>query len=243
MQKVVLISCILLIFVSGLSFAGVNYQDVVYLKNGTIIRGVIIEQIPDKSLKIKTKDGNIFVFDYDDIKKITKESEPKKVRSKKPTGYANISQVGMHVSEGSTKLNLTTINAVQLTNSNMSLGIGVGYVDYPGGTLIPIYADARFYLPLEIVFPLIYVQGGYSIGFVDGASGSDWGGKMFSIGGGLRVPIDKNQIVGPMIQVGYRLQQLKTYYITFSGRDILLHKTWKSYHELVISAGVSVMLF
>lgn len=29
-----------------------QYQDVVYLKNGSVIRGLITEQIPNKSLKI-----------------------------------------------------------------------------------------------------------------------------------------------------------------------------------------------
>lgn len=38
-----------------------QYVDVVYLKNGSIIRGMIIEQIPNVSLKIQTKDGSIFV--------------------------------------------------------------------------------------------------------------------------------------------------------------------------------------
>jgi len=31
-----------------------EYQDVVYLKNGSIIRGIIIEQIPSQSLKIRS---------------------------------------------------------------------------------------------------------------------------------------------------------------------------------------------
>ena len=39
-----------------------NYQDVVYLRNGSIIRGVIIEQIPNESLKIQTPGGSVFVF-------------------------------------------------------------------------------------------------------------------------------------------------------------------------------------
>jgi len=48
-------------------------QDVVYLKNGSIIRGVIIEQIPNKTLKIRTTDGNVFVYNMDEITRITKE--------------------------------------------------------------------------------------------------------------------------------------------------------------------------
>ena len=48
--------------------------DIVYLKNGSIIRGKIIEQIPNQSIKIKTRDGSIFVYKMDEITKITKET-------------------------------------------------------------------------------------------------------------------------------------------------------------------------
>jgi TM2 domain-containing membrane protein YozV len=51
-----------------------NLQDVVYLKNGSIIRGMIIEQTPNVSLKIKTRDNNVFVYSYDEILKMTKEA-------------------------------------------------------------------------------------------------------------------------------------------------------------------------
>ena len=47
--------------------------DVVYLKNGGVRRGLIIEQIPGESLKIKTNDGSVYVFKMDEIAKITKE--------------------------------------------------------------------------------------------------------------------------------------------------------------------------
>ena len=56
-------------------FAQQSNIDVVYLKNGTVFRGEIIEQVPDLSLKIKTSEGNILVIPMDNVKKITKEQE------------------------------------------------------------------------------------------------------------------------------------------------------------------------
>jgi hypothetical protein len=56
-------------------------QDVVYLKNGSIIRGIIIEQIPSKTLKIKTADGSVFVYQMDDVARITRETAPVTARS------------------------------------------------------------------------------------------------------------------------------------------------------------------
>ncbi len=48
-------------------------EDVVYLKNGSVIHGIIIEQIPNVSIKIKTHDGNVMAYKYEDIEKFTKE--------------------------------------------------------------------------------------------------------------------------------------------------------------------------
>ena len=45
-----------------------------YLKNGSIIRGLIIEQIPNESLKIQTRDGNVFAYKMSEVQKITKET-------------------------------------------------------------------------------------------------------------------------------------------------------------------------
>ena len=48
-------------------------EDVIYLKNGNIIRGTLVEQIPNKSYKIETSDGSIFVYEVEEILEITKE--------------------------------------------------------------------------------------------------------------------------------------------------------------------------
>ena len=67
---------ILFIIIATSVFTQNNYQDVVYLKNGSIIHGIIIEQVPLKSIKIKTADNNVFVFQMDEIEKISKEEIP-----------------------------------------------------------------------------------------------------------------------------------------------------------------------
>jgi hypothetical protein len=64
----ILAACIL----TSAAFAQ-EMQDVVYLKNGSIIRGMIIEQVVGKSLKIKTRDGSVFVYAMEEVERITKE--------------------------------------------------------------------------------------------------------------------------------------------------------------------------
>lgn len=62
------------ILVSGFAiFAQSEMRDVVYLKNGGITKGIIIEQIPNQSLKIQTSDGSVFVYAMEEIEKMAKE--------------------------------------------------------------------------------------------------------------------------------------------------------------------------
>ena len=51
-----------------------DLDDVIYLNNGSVIRGIIIEQRPkDGVYKIQSEGGNIFVYKTDEIEKVTKE--------------------------------------------------------------------------------------------------------------------------------------------------------------------------
>jgi len=47
--------------------------DVVYLKNGGVRKGLVIEQVPNESLKLQTLYGEIYVIDMKDISRIAKE--------------------------------------------------------------------------------------------------------------------------------------------------------------------------
>jgi hypothetical protein len=50
-----------------------TYRDVLYLKNGSIVKGMIVEQIPNVSFKIETGDGSVFIYKFEEVEKITKE--------------------------------------------------------------------------------------------------------------------------------------------------------------------------
>lgn len=73
MKRIILLSISILVlsYVSAFSQA---LEDVIYLKNGGIMRGTIIEQVPNQSLKLQTHDKNVFVYKFDEVEKITKEA-------------------------------------------------------------------------------------------------------------------------------------------------------------------------
>lgn len=87
------LTILLFAFITTSSFAQDTYQEVVYLKDGSIIRGVIIEQVPNKIIKIQTADRSVFVYRMDEIEKITKEAIPgeeKVSSSEKRKGYIGL---------------------------------------------------------------------------------------------------------------------------------------------------------
>ncbi len=58
-----------------------DLQDVIYLKDGSIIRGIIIEQIPEESLKLRTAAGSVIVFQMSEIERIAKEKPQSAVQT------------------------------------------------------------------------------------------------------------------------------------------------------------------
>ncbi len=98
-------SILFLLIFANVADAQNGYEDVVYLKNGSIIHGIIIEQVPNESVKIQTKDKNIFVYRMDEISKMTKEELPVTRESRgsrrskategerKKSGYTNITEL------------------------------------------------------------------------------------------------------------------------------------------------------
>ena len=72
MSRYIITACVS-VFVVVSHASAQQYQDVVYLKNGSIIRGVIVEQIPGDSLKIQTQDRSVFVFNMSEVVKIVKK--------------------------------------------------------------------------------------------------------------------------------------------------------------------------
>jgi hypothetical protein len=66
-----------LILISALSThsaAAQESMDVVYLKDGSRYAGVIVELVPEKSVKFRAANGVIYVFDWARVERITKET-------------------------------------------------------------------------------------------------------------------------------------------------------------------------
>lgn len=63
----------LFLFLLAACAAAQTRDDVLYLKNGGVMRGTIVELVPDSTVKLETRDGNVFVYPMADIERIAKE--------------------------------------------------------------------------------------------------------------------------------------------------------------------------
>ena len=109
-----------------------NYEDVVYLKNGSVIRGLIIEQIPGQSIKIQTHDRSIFVYSMDEVQKMTKEvviqTEKASENTSVPGKKTAILMDGLKCYQGSTLLSRSTVSIILRASNN-----AMAYQDWEKG--------------------------------------------------------------------------------------------------------------
>ena len=209
-----------------------NYQEVVYLKNGSVVRGVIIEQIPNQRLKIQTSDGNIFVYTFSEVEKITKErmavaagqsytndytyqekvtKEPRVKSSSNdaflPTPcYKGFFDFGYTVGvgeDGEGRVTMSTTHGAQI-NPHFFMGVGLGfnYFHLSECWNLPIYADFRANFLKGKITPFIDFRIGYSVGDASGLYFSPSLGCNFGFG-------NKS---GFSISLGYEYQKADFYY-------------------------------
>ena len=76
--------CFLFMVMTLKSYAARPTEDVVFLKDGSIIRGQIIEQVPGEFVRIQTIGGSMFVLKVSEIKAIKKEPQMLVAKSKSP---------------------------------------------------------------------------------------------------------------------------------------------------------------
>jgi len=146
-MKIVTMSVLSLIFLMILSvqaIAQTAQDDVVYLKNGGVIRGVIIEQTPGKSLKIQTKDGNIFVYVFDDITKITKEENTAGKSTKRAS--AQTTKAYKFFASGELGFAISPEDFTDYYTKGFGFGVGVEYEVSPNWALVGLF-DMKFLGP------------------------------------------------------------------------------------------------
>ena len=180
-------------------------KDVVYLKDGGILRGEIIEVNEHSHLKIEITGRNIFMISMDDVEKISSEEKPSQLHFKK-SGYMNRSGFEFLRANNESSLRFTMVNGYQF-NPHFAAGIGFGITPYNDPlTLVPVFLDLNLRFLEANSSPYLFLKTGYnfSVHHDDDVELLDHkGGLLFNPGVGLH--FIRNSSVGWYIQAGYNI--------------------------------------
>ena len=193
---------VLSIFLCLQSYGQFNFTDVVYLKNGSIIRGVIVEQVPNQSLKIRTFDKSVFVYKFDEIEKITKEEvesnqKVAKVKSPKKENSDTSNQVN---TTGNLFINFNlgfAGNAARQTIDNSYSYNVVNTIDGSFGKGVLANLRVGYQISNAIAFDLgmSYLMGGKIIGNSVSTSSTtkrEWHASIFNLNPAISICHAKN---------------------------------------------------
>lgn len=211
MKKILLVLVSFFYFMS-FTYAQGDLQEVVYLKNGSIIRGIIIEQQPNKLIKIQTNDGNVFVYNIDEVDKITKEPyynrNHKKNNSnfqyKETNGYKGFLELGYTFGTGDYGEDELEINGTYGYQFNpyffLGAGTGVHFYFDSSKVALPIYADLRANFIKSSITPFVGIKIGYSP--------FDLQGFYLNPNAGVRFALDSKALKALNVSMGYSMQKV-----------------------------------
>jgi hypothetical protein len=208
MKKILLLIVLCTIFIAGNLFAQ-SKEDAVYLFNGSILRGKVIENITGVKTTIEIVGHNIIVIPDSAIKMILMDQKvPAIDRENKASPVemaANVSFYGGSQNSGG----FTCITAYRFPcRLAMGGGIGIEWFDHQQ---IPFIADVKYYFLKGSWSPYVYALGGYAVPLSQKGD-NEWtkchGGMLGGTGAGMRFNFSRRNAL--VFNIGYRYQKTRT---------------------------------
>lgn len=239
------LSAVALALLLNISVSAQKTQDVVYLHNGSMVRGQLIEKIEGSHVKIETADGSLWVFPMAEVKEVGTANTPARSKdfAQSPRGFYNLLDAGiMSGQSGDESIHSPSVHTIggYRFNPHLAAGLGVGIENFEI-PLAPVFAEGRYYVLKKGRFsPFVALQGGYAIPLKNYRDfENEWinkGGIMANANIGLRNYINSN--LGLVVSAGFRHQQSvsKQVYWWFTDTDeaSLIHR----YNRFVFRIGL-----
>jgi hypothetical protein len=149
---------IMLIFII-IPISAQKTKDVLYLKNGSIIFGRLVE-IKDGQYKMQTSDGSTFLYKSEDIDKFSKESP--QFDGRRINGFSFAMEAGLLAGAQNTDYSAPfSFNFLAGVTSNtvniISVGSGVEFIGMP---FTPVFLEYKRLIYDRKTTPFIFVRGG-----------------------------------------------------------------------------------
>jgi hypothetical protein len=227
-----------------INVSGQRLEDVVYLKNGNIIRGIILGDPGSDTIRILNHSGDTWVFRQNEIEKLVKE-KPFEYKTKlfnQPGWEVNLNGI-LLLRSRSSAIGNAVIPGINMglgyrINNYLSVQADMGFEFYEW-LEVPLAASVRIRSGNRALSPLLILRGGYTTPAEKRKD--DWsyryigkGGYHFSLGGGLERVL--NPDASFLITFTYQYQELNY--------DLLPLNQWvqertrlEAYSRLKISLG------
>lgn len=232
------IFCLAALFLlPSIAMAQNKYYDVVSLKNGSVIKGIITQRIPDESVTILIGGRQSVTFYLDEIDYIKKEGRISlKDNSTNRRGYFSRNEMGVSFRknrdwQGSYVSLLPSFQTVHgyKWNQYLEVGLGVGTDFYETVATVPVFLHVSGLLTNTRVAPFYLIQYGDSF-VINGDQirirNTDVKAKeFFKIGGGLEIRTAVNSIY-----VSFAFKKNKVEFIDswtdFSRKDTRIYRSF-----------------
>jgi len=234
---------IILLVVISLQLNGQKVKDILYLKNGSIIYGKLIEA-SESQYKIQTSDGSIFVYSTSEVEKFVKESSS--TAERKDTGFGAGFETGFMIgaqnSEFPAPLSFDLFAGYNFNKRNIvNLGSGVEFVGVP---FIPLFIEYKFIANDNKTAPFVFLRGGgvFYIGSNDEdndtyyyARQNQKGGISYTLGTGISWAKEDFE---PYLTFAYRYFTTSYVQSSYNGSGYSDYTYHDYYHRLEIKFGI-----
>jgi hypothetical protein len=190
------ISILILLIITVIQIHAQKTRDVLYLKDGSIIYGTLIE-INENQYKIRTFDGSLFIFETARVEKFVREDPVSEGRKKEGIGISLEGGllIGTPNSTYPSPFSFNVIGNYTVGSVNI-LGFGSG-VEFIGQSYSPLFIEYKRLLTIRTASPFLFVRTGVLMHLGEGQETIDnyypqynyhknyTGGPTFTIGTGI----------------------------------------------------------
>jgi hypothetical protein len=157
MKRQFLITILLIIL--SLQISAQKTKDALYLKNGSIIYGKLLE-IEENQYKMQTSDGSILIYPFSDVDKYVQETPVFTGRKTTGPGFALEGGflLGAQITEYVAPFSFNLMGSYTFNTKNIvSLGSGVEFIGVP---FTPMFVEYKYILRDNRTTPFFFLRGG-----------------------------------------------------------------------------------
>lgn len=219
------------------------HQDVLYLKNGGILRGKVLES-NGESTKIEIMGGNVFVIAQAEIERKAIEPAPSLkttgIITSQPDGFFNMINVGIPLGQDQygTLAGGFCLNYVKAYQFYLPLKVGLGTgIDYYGyeATTLPLFVRVTGDLSAKNTTPYYVADIGYGTNISATVGNEEHrGGLRLFLGAGYKFNTRTKKMYE--LGIGYKLQYTSSHY----NQEFLLepYSEYRTYNRTEIRLGI-----